>query len=154
MTPVPRNCLLVLALLGALPAAKASADNIVKVRLVSGDAMVDVEGTATLKGQSLNGHLIGNGTDVVLTGHIEKRSVRVEVVGKIVPNCGLPRQFMDGIDADEGENTSINMTFECSSKAGNFGGGEDYQFHLNLALPSHPLYSPSPSMSGESASLE
>jgi hypothetical protein len=146
--------LLAIALVGATPAACALAGGIVKVRLFSADAKVDTEGTATLQGQNLNGHLIGNGTDVVLTGLVEKRSVRVDVVGRIVPSCGMSRQFMGGIDVDEGEDTSIVMTFQCSSKAGNFGGGEDYQFHLDLGLPSHPLDAPSPSDPGESASLE
>jgi hypothetical protein len=154
MIRVLRNCLLVLALLGALPAARASADSVVKVRLVSGDAMEDVEGTATLKGQKLNGHLTGSGIDVMLTGVVKNQSVSVEVVGRILPSCGLNRQSMNGIGVNNHEVTSIDLTFECSSKAGNFGGGQDYQFRLDLALPSHPLYSPPPSDSGESASLE
>jgi PDZ domain-containing secreted protein len=154
MTRIPRNFLLALVLLGAAPINQVSADSIVKVRLTSADTMIDVEGTATLQGQNLSGHLSGDGIDVTLTGLIKNDPVSVEVVGRIVPSCSLNRQSMNGIGINNNEATSIDMTFQCSSKAGNFGGGEDYQFRLNLALPSRPLYSPSPTNSGESASVD
>jgi hypothetical protein len=147
-----RNFLLALVLLGAAPINQVSADGIVKVRLTSADTMIDVEGTATLQGQELQGHLVGNGSDVVLTGIVKNHSVSVDVVGKIVPNCLSPRQFMGAIDVNDGASTSIVLTFHCDGKGG--GSGEEYQFRLDLLLPAQPLYAPPPSNSGESANLE
>jgi hypothetical protein len=146
--------LLALALLAAAPTTEASAGAAVKVRLFSPEALVDVKGTVTLTGQNLSGHLTGDDTDIALTGVVKNQSVSIDLVGRIVPSCGLLRRSMNGVGDNDGEDTSIDMTFHCSSKAGNFGGGQDYQFRLNLALPSRPLYSPSPSNLGESASLD
>jgi hypothetical protein len=140
------------AFLASAPATKTWAGSIVKVRLVSFNPIVEADGTATLQGQKLTGHLTGNGVDVVLTGLVKSQSVSVELTGSIVPSCGLLRQSMSGIGTNENENTSIDMTFQCSSKGGS--AGEDYRFLLNLPLPSRPLYSPSLSAPGESASLD
>jgi hypothetical protein len=154
MTRTLRNFQPALVLLGAAPINQVSADSIVKVRLTSADTMIDVEGTATLQGQNLSGHLTGDGIDVTLTGLIKNGPVSVEAVGRIVPSCSLNRQSMNGIGINNNEATSIDLTFQCSNKAGNFGGGEDYQFRLNLTLPSRPLYSPSSSSLGESVNLD
>jgi hypothetical protein len=144
--------LFALALLGASPMREASADGLIQIRLSSPDTMIDVEGAATLRGQSLSGHLTADNIDVVVTGVVKNQTVSVDLVGRFVPGCRTPRQSMDGIGSNQGEGTSIDMTFHCDGKAS--GSGEEYQFRLNLILPRHPLYSPLPSSSGESASLQ
>ena len=64
------------------------------------------------------------------------------------------RQSMEGVGVNDHAQTSIDMTFQCSSKAGSFGGGADYRFRLDLTLPQNPLYTPSQSDTGQSASLK
>ena len=154
MTLTSRAWLVALALFLSMPTIQAMADSTVKVKLVSADAMVEVDGTATLQGQNLRGHLIGDGSDVVLTGLVKNRSVSVDLTGRIVPSCNLNRQSMEGVGVNDHAQTSIDMTFQCSSKAGSFGGGADYRFRLDLTLPQPPLYTPSQSDTGQSASLE
>src|ERR1041385_2141243 len=57
MRRVLQSCLL-LSVLCAFPlGSRASADDVVKVRLFSPDARVDIEGTATLKAQTISGHI-------------------------------------------------------------------------------------------------
>ena len=132
-----RLSLPIVALLGTLLASPALADSTIKVRLISSGAASEVDGTATLQDQSLHGHLAGNGSNIDLTGVVKNASVSVQLVGKILPNCGLPRQFMGGDGANDGSSTSIALTFDCPGKAGVIGGGEEYQFRLELALPPH-----------------
>jgi hypothetical protein len=134
-------------------AGRCQADERVKIRLYSDDTMVEVEGTATLHDYDLKGHLIGNGVDAIVNGTVKSASVTVDMVGRFVPNCGMPRQFMSGSAANDGASTSISMTFDCASRGGGYNGGEEYQFHLNVTLPAHGLHPPI-SPDGEAASLE
>jgi len=148
------DCLLALALLAVAPIDQASAGTGVKVRLVSPDARVDVSGTAILNGQNLSGHLTGDGIDFDLTGLVKYRSVSVNLIGRIVPACGLVRQSMNGAGQNENKATSIEMTFPCLGHSWGYnGGGLTYQFRLDLDLPTHPVYTPPPD-AGQNASLE
>jgi hypothetical protein len=134
-------------------AGQCRAEDPVKIRLHSEDAMVEVEATAVLHDYDLQGHLVGNGVDAIVTGVVKSGWVTVDLVGVFVPNCGKPRQFMSGAAANEGTSTSIGMTFDCAGKGGNFGGGEEYQFRLEIALPAYGLHPPI-APDGEAASLQ
>jgi hypothetical protein len=136
-----------------LIAGQCRAEDTVQIRLHSEDAMVDVEGTATLHDYDLTGHLIGDDVEATVTGVVKSGSVTANLVGKFVPNCGMPRQFMSGSAANDGASTSISMTFHCAGKGGQTVGGEEYQFHLDVTLPAHGLHPPI-SPDGEAASLE
>ena len=149
-----RLSLPIVTVLGALLASPAWADSTIKVRLVSGGAGGEIDGTATLQGQSLHGHLIGNGADIELSGVVKNRTVTVNLVGRIAPICGMMRQSMSGAGDNEQENTSIEMSLECTGHAFGYGGGESYEYHLNLALPPHNLLPLGPSDAGENASLQ
>ena len=60
---------------------------------------------------------------------------------------------MEGVGVNHRAETSIDMTFQCSSKGGQYGGGADYRFRLDLTLPQHLIYIPPPD-EGQNASLE
>ena len=138
---------LLTVLIAAMPVIDCFADGVVKIRLRSGDANMDLQGTGTLQGKSLNGHLIGDGSDMVVTGRVDSNTVRINVAGRIVLGCGPAQQFMSGIDANDGQETSIGMTLNCPYRP-------SLNFVIDLVLPAHPLIGPSSSNLGESASLE
>lgn len=133
------------------PAGAAQAGSPVKARLASPNASEEASGTLTLDGYKLSGHLTGGGIDVTISGTVKSRSVEVEITGRIISSCNLNRQTMNGDGANEQANTSIALTFSCTTKAGNFGGGQDYLFHLDLQLPPPHLQIPADSNPGESA---
>jgi hypothetical protein len=149
-----RLCLLGVIFIATIAGGPAFADGPVKVKLVSPNGMNDVEGTAMLQGETLSGHIVGNGVDFMLSGQVKRRSVSVDLAGRISPSCGLSRQSMSGLGHNDHGATMIQITLSCSGKAGNWGGGEEYIYQLHLDLPSPALLSPAQSGTGESASLE
>jgi hypothetical protein len=152
MRRIPQTCLLLFAPLLFSLGSGAAADSLVRIKLHSPDALIDISGGATLNGQTLTGHLTGDGADIELTGLVKNRRVSVDLVGRIVPSCGLNRQSMNGIGDNKHEHTSIFLTLQCNTHSGGYGNGDSYQFWLDLILPPRPSYSPS-SSPGESASL-
>jgi hypothetical protein len=141
------SCLiLLLAFAGA-----AQAGSPVKARLSSPGAAEEVTGSLTLDGYILSGRLVGGDIDVTVTGVVKSRAVEVEITGRIVPSCSLNRQSMSGVGNNDGANTSLEMSFQCPTKANGYGGGADYLFRLNVSLPPlHPI-SPGNSDPGEEA---
>lgn len=127
-------------LAGALP---AGAGDSVKAKLYSPNASEEASGTLTLDGYSLAGHLTGGGIDVTISGEAKASGVDIEVSGRILPSCSLSHQSMNGVAHNNGLNTSVELTFQCPTKANGYGGGEDYLFRLDLALPSPHLQVPS-----------
>ena len=132
----------------------ADAGDAVKARLVSPNASIEANGTLTLNGYSLAGHLSGNGIDVAISGTVKSSSVSVVVTGRISSSCNLNNQSMSGDAPNQGANTSIAFDFFCTTKAGNWGGGQDYLFRLELGLPPHHLQIPTGSDPGESAAID
>lgn len=130
-------------------ASPSRAGDSIKARLYSPNASEEVSGTLTLDGYNLSGHLSGGGIDVMITGEAKASGVDVEVSGRILPSCNLNRQSMSGAANNRGINTSVELAFQCPTKANGYGGGEDYLFHLDLALPSSHLQIPA--NSGENA---
>jgi hypothetical protein len=133
--------------------AVTQAGSSVAARLSSPNASEEASGTLALDGYNLAGHLTGEGIDVTISGTVKSSSVSVAVAGHIMPSCNLNRQSMSGDGDNLGANTSIALTFSCVTKAGNFGGGQDYLFRLDLQLPPHHLQIPGGD-SGESAAIE
>ncbi len=135
---------LVILLLGQFLAAAlaAEAGDAIKAKLNSPNASEEVSGMLTLDGYNLAGHLTGAGIDVTITGTAKSTGVSVVVTGRIMPLCNLNRQSMSGDGGNRGLNTSVSLVFSCVTKAGNFGGGQDYLFNLDLALPSPHLQVP------------
>ena len=146
--------LMVLALLAALawhtPASQAESGSAIRAKLYSANASEEASGTVMLDGYNLAGHLTGGGVDVTISGTVKSSGVSIVVTGRIIPSCNLNRQSMSGDGENYGSNTSVSMVFSCVTKAGSFGGGQDYLFHLDLALPSPHLQVPADS--GENAS--
>ena len=139
--------LLVLAI--AVPAmAGATA---IKARLHSVNTGQDAAGTLTLDGYNLSGHLSGDGIDVAISGTVKSKDVSVIVTGRISPACNLNGQSMSGDGPNVGASTSITLDFFCTTKAGNWGGGQDYLYHLDLDVPPRPLQIPGQTDPGESA---
>lgn len=130
-------------------ASPAEAGDSIKVRLYSPNASEEASGTLTLDGYNLAGHLSGGSIDVTIAGTAKSDGVSIVVTGRILPSCNLHTQSMTGDGQNQGLNTSVSFVFSCASKAGNFGGGQDYLFHLDLALPSPHLQIPADP--GESA---
>ena len=142
----------------ALGAQAWAAGSAIKARLYSPNAAEEVTGTLTLDGYNLSGHLIGNEIDVTVSGEVKAGGVHVEVLGRILPGCSLNRQSMNGAADNTGINTSVELAFQCPTRANSYGGGADYLFRLDLALPSPHLQIPgdpgedaatSPGMSGK-----
>jgi hypothetical protein len=138
--------LMVLALLAALawytPASQAQSGSGIRAKLYSANASEEASGPLMLDGYNLAGHLTGGGVDVTISGTVKSSGVSVVVTGRIMANCSLNRQSTSGEGENQGLNTSIPLVFSCTTKAGNFGGGQDYLFHLDLALPSPHLQLP------------
>ena len=132
-------------------ASPAEAGDTIKARLYSPNASEEVSGTLTLDGYDLAGHLTGGGIDVTIAGTAKSSGVSVVVTGRIMPLCNLNHQSMSGEGENGGLNTSVTLVFSCVTKAGNFGGGQDYLFRLDLALPSPHLRVPAGP--GEDASV-
>ena len=143
---------LALALLAGMSVADAG--DSVKARLISPNAAIEANGTLTLNGYSLAGHLSGEGIDVAISGTVKSSNVSVVVTGRISPSCNLNTQSMSGDAPNQGANTSISFDFFCTTKAGNWGGGQDYLFRLELGLPPHHLQIPTGTDPGEGAAIE
>ena len=108
----------------------------------------------TLDGYNLSGHLSGSGIDVAVSGTVKNSRVSVVVTGRISPSCNLNGQSMTGDGPNNGAGTSITLDFFCTTKAGNWGGGQDYLYHLDLDVPPHHLQIPGNTGSGESAAID
>ena len=144
------SLLFILLLAQCLAGASLShAASSIKAKLYSANASEEASGTLTLDGYNLTGHLTGGGIEVTIAGTAKSTGVSVVVTGRIMPSCNLHSQSMTGEDKNQGLNTSITLVFSCVTKAGNFGGGQDYLFRLDLALPSAHLQVPADS--GENA---
>jgi hypothetical protein len=123
-------------------ASSAQAGDSIKARLYSANASEEVSGTLTLDSYNLAGHLTGGGIDVTVSGVVKSNYVDVEVTGHIVLNCSLNRQSMSGTADNAGQGTSVTMLLHCQKSGGYGGGGLDYLFRLDLALPSSHLQIP------------
>jgi hypothetical protein len=144
--------LAILTFLGLLTASPAIAGGAaIKASLRPANAGQAATGTLTLDGYNLSGHLSGAGVDVAVSGTVKSSGVSVVVTGRISPSCNLNSQSMSGDGPNNGANTSITLDFFCTTKAGNWGGGEDYLYHLDLEVPAHHLQMPGETDPGESA---
>jgi hypothetical protein len=123
-------------------ASPAEAGDSIKAKLYSPNASEEAGGTLALDGYNLTGHLSGGGMDVTISGEVKASGVEVEVSGRILPSCSLSHQSMNGVAHNNGLNTSVELAFQCPTKANGYGGGEDYLFRLDLALPSPHLQVP------------
>ena len=137
----------------ALASGSADAGTSIKAKLASPNAAEEASGTLELNGYDLTGHLRGGGIDVEITGTVKNSGVSVVVRGRIMPSCNLNQQTMSGDGDNKGPGTSISLAFSCVTKAGNFGGGQDYLFRLDLDVPTHPLRLPTGTDPGESAAI-
>jgi hypothetical protein len=139
-------CIALAALFCFAQANPAHSGTAIKAKLYSPNASEEATGTLMLDGFNLSGHLRGGGIDVLVSGVVKSNSVDIEVTGHIVPSCSVNRQSMNGAGANEGAGTSITLDFSCATKGtGFFGGGQDYLFRLDLALPSPHLQIPAAS---------
>jgi hypothetical protein len=141
-----------LFMLSLLPAT-TQAGTAVKARLSSPNASEEASGTLMLTGYDLTGHLTGGGIDVEITGTVKNSGISVIVRGHIMPSCNLNQQTMTGDGENQGPGTSISLAFSCVTKAGNFGGGQDYLFRLDLDVPARHLQFPTGAGPGESAAI-
>src|SRR6266568_643832 len=140
----------ILALLTILTAAPAMAGGtVIKASLHSDITGQDAAGMLTLDGYNLSGHLSGSGIDVAVSGTVKSSGVSVVVTGHISPSCNLNGQSMSGDGTNHGAGTSITLDFFCTTKAGNWGGGQDYLYHLDLDVPAHHLQLPGETDPGE-----